>query len=188
MYRVYRYVFPDGMIYVGMTKNSIQTRRDQGYQHNKRLQTAIRSVGWAGLTVEILADNLTREQAEEKEKYFISVFRSDNPENGYNVSSGGKSTFAGLKHSESYKKHMSDLYKGRSFSQETLNKMKESHKPERKEVIQYALSGEELKVFESLHDAADKVKGYAANISRACKSGKPYKQSLWAYKKGGDDR
>ena len=53
-YKVYQYCFPDGMLYIGMTKNSIEVRRDQGYQHNPRLRQALRDAGWQKECVHIL--------------------------------------------------------------------------------------------------------------------------------------
>ena len=186
-YKIYQYVFPDGKTYIGMTKNTVKERRDQGYQHNKPLKNALREFGWKRIKLIILASGLSKEDACEAEKKYIIEYKSNDPNCGYNISGGGKSTFAGLKHSGAYRKHMSDLYKGRKFSNETLLAMKTAHKNERKAVIQYDLAKNKQFEFESLSDAAESVGGYKSNISRACREKKIYKQSLWAFK-GGDDR
>lgn len=55
-YKIYLYLFPDGKAYVGMTKNSLEERRDMGYQHNKPLQRAIRKYGWHGFEHKVLVD------------------------------------------------------------------------------------------------------------------------------------
>lgn len=31
--KVYKYTFPDGKVYIGMTTKSLEERRDSGYQH-----------------------------------------------------------------------------------------------------------------------------------------------------------
>lgn len=54
IYKIYKYTFPNGKIYIGMTKNSIQYRKDCGYQHNIQLRDAIRNFGWKNISVEIL--------------------------------------------------------------------------------------------------------------------------------------
>ena len=181
-YRVYQYTFPDGMIYIGATKNKVEQRRDQGYQHNKRLQNAMRLAGWANIRVVILADNLTQKEAFEKEKYFIELLDATNLAVGYNLSRGGKATYAGLKHTDEYRQKMSRLYKGKTFSEKTLNRMKEAHKKERKAVVQYTLDGEQINYFESLHDAAKAVGVYPSNISRACKKeAKTCKGYVWFF-------
>lgn len=168
-YSVYQYTFPDGMIYIGATKNKVEQRRDQGYQHNKRLQNAMRLAGWKNIEVTILADDLTQEDAFDKEQYFISLFDATNPTVGYNLSKGGKSTYAGLKHTDEYRHKMSNLYKGRTFSEETLKRLKEAHKKERKAVICCTVDGEQINYFESLHEAAKAFGTHPSNISRACK-------------------
>lgn len=178
-YCVYKYVFPNGMIYVGMTKNTIQKRRDNGYQHNIRLRNAVKMFGWKNVQTTILASGLSKEKACKKEIEFIRELNANDPNVGYNISMGGTSTYAGLKHTKEYKRHMSDLHKGRVFSKETLMRMKDAHKAERIPVIMCSLSGKELTRYESLRSAASDVDGYASNISRSCKSGRAYKGYLW---------
>lgn len=185
-FKVYCYLFPDGKRYIGVTKNDISTRRDQGYQHNKELQKAIRSVGWRNITAMIIASATTQEGAFKKERYFISKYRSNEPEYGYNISSGGKATFQGLKHTDEYRKKMSERFKGKTYSPETMEKMKQSHEKERKPVIQYDLSGIFVREHESLGAAALFVGGYKSNITRSIKSKRPYKASIWRVK-GGDE-
>ena len=181
-YKVYIYEFPNNKVYVGMTKNTLEKRRDMGYQHNKPLQCAIRKYGWRGIKHDVIAENLTKEEAEKLEKEIIKKYESTNPLKGYNVSYGGKETYKGLCHTKEYKKHMSNLYKGRSFSVETLDRMREAHKKERKPVRCFSLDGTLIKCFESLHEAAKAVNGYPTNISRACKKEtKTYKGYVWSF-------
>lgn len=187
-YKVYKYTFPDGKVYVGVTKNSISTRRDQGYQHNKRLQDAIHEVGFKSVTVTILADGLTQNKAFELEEYYIGILQSNDAEKGFNVSFGGKSTFKGLHHSEEHKAYLSDLYKGKVFTPDHIAHLCESHKAERKPVIRMMLDGRTT-YYKSLSDAALNASGFKSNISRACQNGKPYKESYWFFvDEGGDAR
>lgn len=182
-YRVYRYVFPDGKVYVGMTKHTLRQRFVTGYQHNDRLATALQEVGWDGLIKETIVDGLTAEEADNLEQFYIAKFRATDPEYGYNISPGGKATYKGLKHTEEYKQRMSELYKGKVFSPETLQRMREAHKKECIPVVQLSLIGEYIQEHRGLNPAADAVGGYPTNINRACRSGRPYKDSLWRYKK-----
>ena len=110
LYKIYLYKFPDGKVYIGMTKNDLATRRDQGYQHNKPLQEEMRKTGWGNIKTLILEDGLTKESACEREKFYISKFDSTNPKKGFNISKGGKATFKGLHHSKSHRQHLSELY------------------------------------------------------------------------------
>ena len=182
-YRIYKYIFPNGMIYIGMTKNSVQKRRDNGYQHNERLRKAIKKYTWKEVQTVILISNLSKRDAEKMEIYFIKKFKADDPSQGYNISKGGSSTYLGLKHSEEYKKHMSELNKGKVFSQITLERMREARKKQSKPVIEIKKSGENVR-YESLNEAARKLEGHATNICRACKSGREYKESLWIFERG----
>lgn len=179
-YKIYEYVFPNGKIYVGMTRQTLGNRRDCGYNHNPKLKEAIRLAGWRNINKVILADNLSREEACAEEMRFIKELCATDPNKGFNISHGGASTFAGLKHTDEYKKRMSDLQRGKVFSAETRRRLKEARARQRKPVRMYLENGNEEKVFDSLHDAAKEVLGYPTNIRRACESGKAYKGYLWA--------
>lgn len=185
-YKVYKYTFPNGLIYIGVTKHSIQQRRDNGYGHNPQLREAIKSFGWKSVKTEILEDNLAEEEAFIKEIKYIKKFYATDPNVGYNKSFGGKTTYKGLKHTDEYKHNMSEKYKGKVFSQETLNKMKQAHRKEYVPVIQFDLLGGKVADYTNLTNAALSINGYKSNISRACKTGKPYKGYIWKLK-GGDE-
>ena len=178
-YRVYKYTFPNGLVYIGVTSRSIQKRRDCGYQHNKRLTEAYRSCGWGEVKTEILFETSSEQEAFKKEIELIEKFDSTNPLKGYNVSKGGKATYRGLSHTDEYKTRMSHLHKGKVYSEETLRRMKESHVGERTPVVGISEDAGERILHESLHAAAKAVEGYAANILRACKTKRCYKGFYW---------
>lgn len=170
IYKVYLYSFPDGKMYVGMTKNTLEERRDMGYNHNKPLQSAIRKYGWRGFKHEIVRDGLTKNQAEEMEICLIEKYQTTNPEIGYNISHGGAATFAGLKHTDDYKKHMSEVNTGKVFSAEHKRNLKIAREKTSTVVSGKDCYGNET-IYKSLCDAARAVNGHPANISRATKSG-----------------
>lgn len=187
VYKIYKYTFPSGMIYIGMTKNSISKRKDQGYNHNKRLKTAIREVGFKNIKAEIIEDNLTQEEAYEREIYYIKYYNSADEHYGYNQSKGGKNGFLGLHHTEEHKKYMSEKYKGIKFTDEHIINLRLSHKSQSKPVICETKGGEIIK-YNSMNDAAKDVGGYISNISRACASGKYYKERKWTFTEGSDEK
>ena len=184
-YKVYKYTFPDGVTYVGVTKGSIQNRRDCGYQHNQRLKDEISRFGWKSVKTEILEDALQMDIAFQKEQEYIAIEKERNPDKNVNISPGGKSTFKGLRHTEEYKSHMSELYKGRQYADETIHKMRQSHAKERKPVAMCNENNDPIRFYESLGDAAADICGHKTNISRACNSGKMYKGMLWMFMEGG---
>lgn len=180
-YKVYKYTFPDGKIYIGCTSLSIEKRRDNGYAHNKPLQAAIRKVGWRSIKKDIVADNLQKVDAFSLEEEMIRKLDATNPSIGYNISFGGTSTFAGLKHTDEYRKKMSDMYKGKTFSTDTLSRMKAAHEKERKSVDCFYKDGNLFKHFLSLRDAAVAFNTYPSTITRACTRRGVYKNFAWRF-------
>ena len=163
LYTVYRHITPDGKSYIGCTSNTIRERWNQGYQHNVAFAQAYHQYGWNGMTHEILADNLKESIAYDIEREMISKYQSDNPAFGYNISMGGKATYARLTNTgavftEKHRKNLSKALKGNMVgmknpmygkpkSIETIQKQYESHKQEMKKVVQKDLDGNILNIF-----------------------------------------
>ena len=179
-YKVYLYEFPNGKVYVGMTHLSLSERRDCGYHHNKILEQAMRQCGWKAITKHILEDGLKHEEAEQKEIQYIQKFKANDPEFGYNISSGGRKTFEGLHHSEEHKQYMSNVLKGKPFSKEHMEALKNAHVKERRPVVSVDPVTNISTRYESMREAAKAVCGHPTNISRSCdKSNKLYKGFYW---------
>lgn len=70
MYTVYRHVCPNNKIYVGITKLSVKARWGKNGALYKRqyFYRAIQKYGWDNIKHEIMFENLTKEEAEAKEK------------------------------------------------------------------------------------------------------------------------
>lgn len=211
IYRVYKHTFPNGKIYIGMTKHSIKDRVAIGYKHNFRMESAVKEFGWLNTKSETLEEKLTKEEACDREKYYISLFNSTDSSVGYNISHGGIDTFSGLKHTEEHKKYMSNLLKGRIFSEEhcrklseslkgkfvgekspmygkpkskeTIEKQYQSHKHEMKPIIQKDMEGNIINVFFSMHEANRKT-GVSRYCIKNCAEGKQKssKGFIWEYK------
>ena len=91
-YTVYKHTTPNNKVYIGMTCQKPQKRWNNGksYKENKYFNNAINKYGWNNIKHEILATNLTKEQAEELEIYFINEkYKSNNMKYGYNIEYGG---------------------------------------------------------------------------------------------------
>lgn len=208
---VYKLTSPDGLVYIGMTKNTIARRIECGYQHNKRLREAGRKFGWRNFKHEVLEEHLSHEEAQEREKHYIALADATNPSKGYNISLGGKNTFQGLHHSEETRKKMADAQRGKvvseetrkrlsavnkgkyrgslsplygkSKSQETIQKQYDSHRFQMKAIVQLTKDGAFVAEHCSINSAARSV-GTSKQAIRCCLRGKSKSCAgyVWKYK------
>lgn len=104
-YKVYMHIFPNNKVYVGITTQKVNRRwnNGKGYKNNEYMTNAIIKYGWDNITHKILYDNLSKEEAEQKEKELIKYYNADGRNCGYNILSGGNVS--------------------NGFTQETINKM-----------------------------------------------------------------
>ena len=118
-YSVYKHTFPNGKVYIGITSVKPENRwmDGRGYltkSNNKYCQPlmayAINKYGWENIKHEILFNDLTKEEAEQKEVELIVKYQSNNREFGYNIENGGNS-FGSV--SEETKRKISKALKGR---------------------------------------------------------------------------
>ena len=88
---VYVHISPSGKYYVGQTRKSPSARwqNGTGYKTQKHFWAAICKYGWNNFEHEIIASNLTHDEANAFEKTLIEKLDSMNPKNGYNKESGG---------------------------------------------------------------------------------------------------
>ena len=108
MYNIYVHTLPDGRKYVGSTKKQNPKKRwkgAQGYRKHKTLFNAIKSVGWNNIQHEILETVEDKETAFKREEYYTLLWRTNEPEFGFNVA-------IGKKHNEETKKRICEIHKG----------------------------------------------------------------------------
>lgn len=91
MYYIYCHTFPNGKRYVGITRTSPERRWGKGknYSTCPLVDRAIQKYGWENIEHTVIDMAESTEEAESKEQYYISLFRSNEPEYGYNVLPGG---------------------------------------------------------------------------------------------------
>lgn len=77
--------------YVGITKHKPENRWNsgKGYKSNAYFTNAINKYGWDNIEHQIIANNLTKEEATNFEIKLISLLQSNNLQYGYNLNSGG---------------------------------------------------------------------------------------------------
>lgn len=91
-YKVYKHTFPNGKIYIGITsKVSIEQRWGENgkYYKGQFVYNAIKKYGWNNIKHEVLFEDLTKDQAEQKEIELIALCESNKSNKGYNIQNGG---------------------------------------------------------------------------------------------------
>lgn len=128
-YSVYKHIAPDGRVYIGITSQKPEARWQggNGYKNNSYFTRAIKKYGWENFNHEILAENLTEDDAKAMEIGLISFYKANERKHGFNISSGGESK-KGTKISEWQKQRISEASKGRKVSQETREKLSRASK------------------------------------------------------------
>lgn len=91
MYTVYEHVFPNGKRYIGITCQDVRKRwqNGNGYKTQYFMNLAIEKYGWENIKHNILETQLTKWEAKNKEKYYISKYKTDKLSCGYNRTPGG---------------------------------------------------------------------------------------------------
>ena len=112
LYVVYKHTCPNSKVYVGITcqKVSQRWRKGKGYRNNVYFTRAIQKYSWDKISHDILFVDLTKEEAEAKERELIAFYKSDNPKFGYNITHGGETTG---KFSEETKRKISESNRGK---------------------------------------------------------------------------
>ena len=91
-YSVYKHTNKsNGKVYIGITINEPLVRWGKnGCGYNKQFfGKAIRKYGWDNFEHEILFENLSHEEANNREIELIQYYKSSDIKYGYNIASGG---------------------------------------------------------------------------------------------------
>ena len=161
-YKVYKHTnLTNGKIYIGITKQEPKRRWQNGigYIDNSYFYKSIIKYGWDGFNHEILFDNLTKKQAQQKEIELIKLYKSNNREYGYNMSKGGET------------------------SDENFNKKygKDNHKSRRIRVLN-ANTKEVFKIYDSQTQASIELGINRKGITKNCLGqSKTYKGYIFEY-------
>jgi group I intron endonuclease len=145
----------NGKSYVGQSSNLQKRWRNNGedYQKSPYFWNAIQKYGWDNFEHIVLLDNLTKEEADLYEDYYINEYKSRYNENGYNIREGGSRGAL----AEETKKKISKIMKDKGLWKGDLNPRHldplygerngmygKHHTEETKEKISEALTGRKL--------------------------------------------
>ena len=85
-------VIANGKRYIGQCKGDPKTRwGSSGHRYKSQLfYYAIQKYGWQNIIHEIIATNLTQEEADKLEKELIAKYKTADRKYGYNIEKGGK--------------------------------------------------------------------------------------------------
>ena len=148
---IYKYTNKiNGKVYIGQTINEYR----RIWNHRKAcddslFHRAVRKYGFDSFEYTVL-ERVDEDLLNEREVFWIEYYKSNDRKLGYNLTSGGEGTrgykytdeqrksrslqakenksFTGHTHTDEYKRRMSELNKGKVFSEETKQKMSESKK------------------------------------------------------------
>ncbi len=198
-YIVYKHTSPSGKVYIGITKNS-PTRRwgaGSGYKNNIAFRNAIHKYGWKNIKHEILLENISQSEAFYAEKYLIKWYKLHKV--SYNLTDGGEGTLGltawnkDIPRSEETKRKIGNANRGsnspwwhKPVSDEHRRKISEAKKgiaTKVSKVLQFTLSGEFVREYDSISDAARTLCIDGSAISKCCR-GKRNKvlNFKWRYK------
>ena len=178
-YKVYIYISPSNKVYIGQTcKDTLDKRAGydgQGYKHSTYFYAAIKKYGIKNFKREILKDNLSLEEANYWEKYYIKQYDATNREKGYNISKGGdahgmskegrKKLSQNMQNNNPMKnpeiaKKVAEKTKGQKLSDEAKKNISEGHKKK-------VLCIETGIIYNSRNEAAEAIGVAGSGIGRA---------------------
>jgi hypothetical protein len=174
-------------VYIGITSQNprIRWKCGTGYKHSSHFYSAIQKYGWENIRHEILFDDLTKDEAEQKDIELICQYKSNDRRFGYNIADGGLSH----KQTEETKQKISE--KKKNISAETRARLSAALKGKRKPKELCELWSKQRKgkqtvkvlcvetgiVYLSIKEAGKAVGVHPSNISRSCRCKKGYENS-----------
>lgn len=134
----------NGKAYIGMTSQPEKRWKPYSYKRCPAFNSAIQKYGWENFEHIILADGLSKEEAQKMEVEMIKKYNTRNKEYGYNLAHGGECNMLGYKFTDEQRSRLSEARKGQGkgkhfspstefktghgFSKEILEKMSAAKK------------------------------------------------------------
>jgi hypothetical protein len=164
-------------IYIGSAsfydkRKGIHIARLRNNTHkNKYLQSSYNKHGENNFKFEIIEHVCSQKKLLNREQYWLDLTQCYNTKIGYNISKIAGSNL-GNKMSEESKKKIGDFWRGKKFSEERINKLKENRTLEQgKSINVFDNNMNLLYTFESMSEASRNLNASIASISKQCKKG-----------------
>lgn len=179
---VYMHKTPNNKVYIGITCRETKKRWGKNgiyYKCQPYFYNAILKYGWENIEHTILYQNLSKEEAKEKEVELISQYDSTNRDKGYNLSIGGEG-HSGYSPTKETRQKMSDSHKGdRSYWFGKYGRLNPCSRP----VLQFTLNGEFVKEWESVRCVQRELGFNRGNLTQCCRGNKKTVGGfIWKYK------
>ena len=168
-------------VYIGITSQepNQRWRKGKGYEKCYKFYNAIQKYGWEQFEHIILFENLTKEEAEQKEIELIKKYKASKKKYGYNIENGGN--YKG-KHSKQTKQKIRNAKLGEknpNFGKPTWNKNKktgplsEEHRKKLSKIHSKSVICVETKqTYYGMREAERQTQIMHSDISRACRNKK----------------
>ena len=149
-------------VYIGQTCRKPERRWNNGknYVGSPHFYSAIQKYGWDNFEHIIFATELTQDEANLMEKRLIALYDTTNPAYGYNIVLGGRNA----PKSEEQRRKMSEVKKGKPQSEGC-------RKAHLKPISQYTKSGDFVRHYQSIKEAAEITGICRAGIGRSANGG-----------------
>ena len=118
-WKVYRFTFPDGKVYIGCTCQELKDRCKMKNYKGMPVYKAFSSFPKGSWQLDLLSVWDSEDAGYKAEVEAIELYGSTDPDKGYNRATGGKGA-KGVKHTEEWKRRNGDLMRGRKRSPETI--------------------------------------------------------------------
>ena len=121
-WKVYRFTFPDGKVYIGCTCQELKDRCKMKNYKGMPVYQAFSNFPKGSWQLDLLSVWDNEEAGYQAEIDAIEFYGSTDPKKGYNRANGGKGA-KGVKHTEEWKRRNGDMMRGRKRSPETIAKI-----------------------------------------------------------------
>ena len=152
-------------VYIGQTCNYKKRCTPNQYTGSPYFYHAIQKYGWENFAHEILAENLTQQEADELEIYYIKKYKATNSEYGYNLAEGGNHKCILVGEKNGFYNH--------AHSEKSLQIMREKKRGGNNPLAKPVRCINTNEIFPSCREASDWCGIARQNINRCAKGDRP---------------